>query len=186
MIRVTGFLLGVCLTVALFLSVLGPDERLRSGRVVESTTAGPPPEHPGAFTTDAEQWNANLVSAANRPEVEEPPDTEPEAVGNESAQLAAGLEARRTPLPVEHSMAVSAEAVAEDVMEDMRYLFWSPFRSEWAAQGFAGQLSLATDVPVEVVNEGPGKYRVGFSYQDETQRQALVSRIETITGLELE
>jgi hypothetical protein len=66
------------------------------------------------------------------------------------------------------------------------YLFWSPFRSEWAAQGFAGRLSLATQVPVEVINAAPGEYRAAFSYQDETERLARIERIETITGLKLE
>jgi hypothetical protein len=66
------------------------------------------------------------------------------------------------------------------------YLFWSPFRSEWAAQGFAGRLTSVTRIPVEVVNAGPGKYRVAFSYQDEPERLARIRRIETITGLKLE
>jgi hypothetical protein len=41
-------------------------------------------------------------------------------------------------------------------------------------------------VPVEVVDAGPGRYRVGFSYRDEAQRRVWISRIETITGLQLE
>ena len=67
-----------------------------------------------------------------------------------------------------------------------RYQVWSPFRSEWAANGFARRLGLATDVPMEVVNESPGNYQVVFSYSDDGERQALVERIETVTGLELE
>jgi hypothetical protein len=66
------------------------------------------------------------------------------------------------------------------------HLFWSPFRSEWSAQGFAMRLSSATRVPVEVVAAGTGRYRVAFSYQDETERLAHIERIETITGLQLE
>lgn len=66
------------------------------------------------------------------------------------------------------------------------FQFWSPFRSAWAAQGFAERLTSATQVPVEVFNTGPGKYRVAFSYQDETDRLARIERIETITGLKLE
>jgi hypothetical protein len=66
------------------------------------------------------------------------------------------------------------------------HLFWSPFRSEWSAQGFARRLSDATRVPVEVVAAGTGRYRVAFSYQDEAERLAHIERIETITGLKLE
>jgi len=78
------------------------------------------------------------------------------------------------------------EAIAGNITKTSRYRLWSPFRSEWAAQGFAQRLTLATDVPVEVVNEGPGNYQVVFNYQDELERQALVEHIETVTGLELE
>jgi len=66
------------------------------------------------------------------------------------------------------------------------YTFWSPFRSVWAAQGFARRLTAATQVPVEVVDGGPGNYRVAFSYHDEQQRRARMERITTITGLTLE
>jgi len=66
------------------------------------------------------------------------------------------------------------------------YTFWSPFRSVWAAQGFARRLTAATQMPVEVVDGGPGNYRVGFSYQDEQQRRTRMDRITTITGLTLE
>jgi hypothetical protein len=71
-------------------------------------------------------------------------------------------------------------------LESGTFLFWSPFRSEGAAEGFARRLSAATQVPVEVVAGGPDGYRVAFSYQDALQRQARIDRIETITGLQLE
>jgi len=67
-----------------------------------------------------------------------------------------------------------------------RYQVWSPFRSEWAAQGFARRLALATDVPMEVVNAASGSYQVVFNYRDDGERQTLVRHIETVTGLELE
>jgi hypothetical protein len=74
----------------------------------------------------------------------------------------------------------------DDATAVLRYQVWSPFRSEWAANGFARRLVLATEVPVEVVNESPGNYQVVFSYRDDEERQALVERIEAVTGLELE
>ena len=93
--------------------------------------------------------------------------------------------------PVEQAIDSAALPVADttdrnDATTMSRYLVWSPFRSEWAAQGFAQRLTLATEVPVEVVNTGPGNYQVVFSYRDDAERQALVERIETVTGLELE
>jgi hypothetical protein len=74
----------------------------------------------------------------------------------------------------------------DDAAAVLRYQVWSPFRSEWAANGFARRLVLATEVPVEVVNESPGNYQVVFSYRDDEERQARVERIEAVTGLELE
>lgn len=93
--------------------------------------------------------------------------------------------------PVEQAIDSAALPVADttdrnDATTVSRYLVWSPFRSEWAAQGFAQRLTLATEVPVEVVNAGPGNYQVVFSYRDDAERQAQVERIETVTGLELE
>ena len=66
------------------------------------------------------------------------------------------------------------------------HIFWSPFRSEWAARGFARRLTNATQIPIEIVEAGSSQYRVSFDYQDEVQRQEHVERIESITGLQLE
>jgi hypothetical protein len=87
---------------------------------------------------------------------------------------------------LQNSLETSDNFNRADSSDTGTYLFWSPFRSTWAAQGFAGRLTLSTQVPVDVDNTAPGKYRVAFSYQDETDRLARIDRIETITGLKLE
>lgn len=66
------------------------------------------------------------------------------------------------------------------------YAFWSPFRSEWAAIGFARRLTKATEIDIDVIEEGRGRYRAAFNYRDEGQRLEILERIESITGLELE
>jgi hypothetical protein len=66
------------------------------------------------------------------------------------------------------------------------HIFWSPFRSQWAAEGFARRLTNATQIPIEVVEAGSGQYRVAFDYRDEGQRLEHIERIESITGLKLE
>jgi hypothetical protein len=91
-----------------------------------------------------------------------------------------------TPQSWNQSMASYETAYRTEATEVSRYLVWSPFRSEWAAKGFARRLTLATEVPVEVINEGPENYQVVFSYRDDSERQALVTQIENVTGLELE
>lgn len=66
------------------------------------------------------------------------------------------------------------------------HLFWSPFRSKWAAEGFARRLTNSTQIPIEVISAGKGNFRVAFNYRDESERSAHIERIETITGLQLE
>ena len=66
------------------------------------------------------------------------------------------------------------------------HIFWRPFRSEWAARGFAGRMSSATQITIEAVEVGSGSYRAAFDYQDENQRLERIERIESITGLQLE
>jgi len=91
-----------------------------------------------------------------------------------------------TPQSWNQSMASYETAYRTEATEVSRYLVWSPFRSEWAAKGFARRLTLATEVPMEVINEGPENFQVVFGYRDEDERQALVTQIENVTGLELE
>jgi len=91
-----------------------------------------------------------------------------------------------TPQSWNQSMASYETAYRDEAMAVSRYLVWSPFRSEWAAKGFARRLTLATEVAVEVINEGPENYQVVFNYRDDAERQALVAQIENVTGLELE
>jgi Na+-transporting methylmalonyl-CoA/oxaloacetate decarboxylase gamma subunit len=91
-----------------------------------------------------------------------------------------------TPQSWNQSMASYETTYRNEATEVSRYLVWSPFRSEWAAKGFARRLTLATEVPMEVINEGPENFQVVFGYRDEDERQALVTQIENVTGLELE
>ena len=111
------------------------------------------------------------------------PVDSPELPVTDTASLA---EEDQDPQSWNQSMAAHETDDRNDAMGASRYRVWSPFRSEWAAQGFARRLAVATDVPVEVVNEGPGNYQVVFSYRDDGERQAMVQRIEAVTGLELE
>lgn len=133
----------------------------------DSETSEPDPEQHLDVQAESDQAVAPEFGFAT-PEAQ-PPD------GFEDS----GLEER-------HLEAQAGDAYRHDSGAAGIHLFWSPFRSEWSAQGFARRLSSATQVPVEVVDAGPGHYRVGFSYQDETDRLAHIERIETITGLQLE
>ncbi|MEN8762823.1 MAG: hypothetical protein ABF290_10345, partial [Thiogranum sp.] len=139
-----------------------------------------------AEVSTASAMQADIDQAANTPSTMISADHEPRTADGEAQ---AGVE--QAGLDQEHRPVVQAEAEADepdlpDSGDGGTYLFWSPFRSEWAARGFAGRLTLATQVPVEVINAGPAEYRAAFSYRDETERLARIERIETITGLKLE
>ena len=128
----------------------------------------------------------------------ETPETEPQRSGVERSRIGAlagaseilpAGPAPETALPPDQLPELPAEQTQED--DEGRndtglYLFWSPFRSTWAAEGFAGRLTVSTQVPVDVVTTAPGEHRVAFSYRDETERLARIQRIESVTGLKLE
>lgn len=192
MIRITGFLLGVLLTVTVFLLVLDTRAPRQPVTQVQATGTGTPPRSEGFSVADGAQGDAAVVSATGVPAIEVPPAGDPGSAepetgidpepGDRSQSSGLDLDPRSWNQP-----RAAFDAVArEPSREVIRYQFWSPFKSRWAAQGFAGRLTSTTGVPVEVVVAGPGRYRVAFNYQDETQRLARVNRIETITGLDLE
>ncbi|HSM29059.1 MAG TPA: hypothetical protein VK854_00030, partial [Woeseiaceae bacterium] len=65
------------------------------------------------------------------------------------------------------------------------YAFWSPFRSEVAANGFVDQLQRVTGLDYRVVKVKPGVYEVAFAYEDDQDITANLSQISAATGLQL-
>jgi len=59
-----------------------------------------------------------------------------------------------------------------------RQVFWRPFHIESSARGFAGHVHHVTDLHIEVMEQGPGKYVVAFSYEDEEERLRNINLIE--------
>jgi hypothetical protein len=184
MMRTIGFLSGVCLTVAAFLLVVHPRESLPPETVAESPAPTPSEERSMVVAAVAE--HVDNVPPASESARAVPA---PQAVGTAESETPDGGNAS-APEPAQPPDVQAAAQVTAPEREDSgmpgSFLFWSPFRSVWAAEGFARRLTSATQVPVEVVDAGPGKYRVAFSYQDDAERLARINRIETITGLKLE
>jgi len=179
MMRSAGILLGSLLMLGFFLLVFSSGEYSlpvasdAGGDAPSQTVAGEPAtpgEVPDGYGEDVAEVPAAVAADTGdepRPEVDDSglvldPQSWNQAVG-----------------PGERTPGIDAE-------DPSRYLVWTPFRSHWAAEGFARRLTLATDVPVEVVNETPGHYQVVFRYRDEGERQTMVEQIEAVTGLELE
>lgn len=177
MTRVIGMLVGILLMLWIFLLVLGPGNSPTLVKSVVSSESDPPP-----VITEP----AAAVPAENAIDSPELPVTDTGGpVAEEQQEVAAGGLVPE-PRSWNRSMAPRQADAGNEALAESRYRVWSPFRSEWAANGFARRLSTATDVPVEVLSESPGIYQVVFSYRDDAERQAMIERIETVTGLELE
>ena len=79
----------------------------------------------------------------------------------------------------------AGEAEAEPRVERQWYAFWSPFRSQIAADGFVSRLQRTTGLDYRVIKLKPGVYEVAFAYSDDTDIQNKLSQISTATGLDL-
>ena len=179
MTRAIGILVGTLLMLGVFLLALSAGQSPTLLREVVNSEA------------DTNPANTELVPAKEAP-VENSVDSPELAVTDTAALVAESQPGAKDngfvldPQLWNQSMGEHESTIHDDAAAVSRYRVWSPFRSEWAANGFARRLVLATEVPVEVVNESPGNYQVVFSYRDDGERQAMVERIESITGLELE
>jgi len=194
MMRAIGFLLGSLLVLALFLLALdaGISPTLVKEVVSNETDLAEVSEVP------AGSKGPTGPDAASEPAATEPVPVEDD-VDSALLPVAATASPEEEDRPEingsglaldpqlwNQSMAAYETTDRNDATAASRYLVWSPFRSKWAAEGFAQRLTVATEVPVEVVDAGPGNYQVVFSYRDDGERQAMVEQIETVTGLELE
>ncbi len=179
MTRAIGMLVGTLLMLGLFLLVLSAADAPTLPREVVNSGAATSP-------VDAVIAHAREVPVEQSVDSPAPGVTDIAGLALENQPVSANKELLLDPQRWNQSMQQHETSSHDDAAALSRYRVWSPFRSEWAANGFARRLLLATDVPVEVVNESPGNYQVVFSYRDDGERQALVERIETVTGLELE
>jgi hypothetical protein len=189
MVRTAGFIFGVSLVVGAFLLFLRPNDSSQPATSTSPNAAQAPADTPKAVASLTERLDVGRAPAEHPLRPDGPPKPAwTNETGDDGEAPDNNTEARR-PIEADPDREVRADPdpPAEVVTAEARsYLFWSPFRSAWAAAGFAGRLSAATDVPVEVVESVPGTYRVGFRYHDEAERRARVDLIEAITGLELE
>jgi hypothetical protein len=182
--RAIGFLAGVCVTVAAFLLVVHTVEHQPADPVAENPSASAQDERSRRITAGA--GPVDIGPAANGAADAVPA---PKGAGTADPEIQQSGNAFTSEPAPQRDVQATAPADAtnrEASSEAGSFLFWSPFRSAWAAEGFARRLTSATQVPVEMVDAGRGEYRVAFRYRDDTERLARISRIETITGLELE
>ena len=88
---------------------------------------------------------------------------------------------------VEQIFAPTPESAPEPVpvIDENWYAFWSPFRSELAANGFVAKLQESTGIDYRVVKIKTGLYEVAFAYSDDKDIQDKLARISAATGLDM-
>ena len=172
MIRLLGILTGSAIAVAILIVTLGIPE-------LEPQEA----EYPDVLST---------TKAAERvPQDEEqaaPPESLP--TGSRPPRVA-DIEIIVTPddpadqLREEVAEPEPVAAASPESFEPHWYAFWSPFRSELAANGFVSQLQKTTGLDYRVVRLKAGVYEVAFAYSDDSDIQDKLTQISSATGLDL-
>ena len=142
------------------------------------------------FTTESSVAEPTVITLPMRSETPapEPPIAEPPAEVPATAAVESPAE------PVTEPDAPTDEPLEDPVYEApppapaaslQWYAFWSPFRSEVAANGFVDQLQRVTGLDYRVVKVKPGVYEVAFAYEDDQDITASLSQISAATGLQL-
>ena len=175
MLKLIGILIGSALAVAFLILALG---------VPDFAAPEPEPEQQVAAEMVAEQIASSgsvtelvLASSVTDPELVEP-DPEP-------------IEAQEALTDIDPDP--ETEALIEQIfnpgpddnIEDNWYAFWSPFRSEIAANGFVAKLQETTGIDYRVVKVKTGVYEVAFAYVDDADIQDKLARISNATGLNM-
>lgn len=175
MLRLIGILTGSAIAIAFLIIALG---------VPEFSRPAPEQEVVAAIPVDAEPEPA--PGSVPEPEPEPAPEPEPQPAPEPI------LEPAPEPL-VEVEPAPDTDAMIEDIfnpapqpiVEENWYAFWSPFRSEIAANGFVSKLQEATGIDYRVVKVKTGVYEVAFAYTDDADIQNKLARISSATGLNM-
>ena len=191
MIRLMGILTGSAIAVGFLIVTIGlpqfsaaPAEPLpRFEPVVEATPAPQPVvtalAESQAVTNDVDTLADELPTAPADEPPTAPDEEPPTAPDDELPAMAADV--------VAETQAALPPPVPEPPRTDEArwYSFWSPFRSEIAADGFVAELQRTTGLDYRVVRLKPGVYEVAFAYSDENDIQDKLTRISSATGLDL-
>lgn len=168
-LRFAGILTGSALAIALILATMGTPRIAIPAKEKDELPALEPADDP-----------AFVASAAVT-----------DSADNDAAPLVLQPTPQRT-LPEPPAVAAAAPDVALPPANNAAqaepsswYAFWSPFRSEIAADGFVARLQQTTGLDYRVVKLEPGIYEVAFAYSDDTDRAEKLRRISAATGLDL-
>ncbi len=170
MIRLIGILMGSAAAVGLLIVILGIPEF--SAPEAESGENGRPAIEP------------DVVAAPVQPPAEPEPSAD-ETVPNEPLAVEAPAPELTDELTDEQLVEQIFTPRPEPVLDEHWYAFWSPFRSEIAANGFVARLQQTTGMDYRVVKLKPGVYEVAFAYTDDDDIEQKLARISAATGLDM-
>jgi hypothetical protein len=166
MVRIIGILCGSAIAVAFLIIALGVPEVLPEALPIDSVDA-------------AAEVVAAIEPASNPeplPVIEPEPVPQPDSYPDMEAEPSPAPELEINPVP---------EPFAEAPLAEHWYAFWSPFRSELAANGFVSQLQKTTGMDYRVVRLKPGVYEVAFAYESASDIDGKLAAISAATGLEM-
>jgi hypothetical protein len=182
MLRLIGILIGSALAIGFLLLTLGTPQLSSSGSVTDQQSSGSDTEPlrnlqvtESIETSVGKFPNTDPVTDPEPDSLETDPELDPELGEALVEQLFAPEASREVVLPTE----------PEVVAAERWYAFWSPFRSELAANGFVSKLQESTGIDYRVVKVKTGVYEVAFAYIDDADIETKLERISSATGLEL-
>jgi len=171
MLKLIGILTGSAIAVAFLIIALGVPE-----------FSSQAPEQEMVSEISIEPLAERVFEPEPEPESEPEPEPEPEPILTPDPEPVAEVDT-----------AADTEALIEEifnpgpdpVVEENWYAFWSPFRSEIAANGFVSKLQETTGIDYRVVKVKTGVYEVAFAYIDDADIQNKLARISNATGLNM-
>jgi hypothetical protein len=183
MIRLLGILVGAAVAVAVLILLVGlPEFPDRSGQdapptVTEESGQDAPP-------TVTEESGQDAPPTVTEESGQDAPPTVTEESGQDAPPTVTEESAQNAPptVPVESAQEAPPTTTPDP---DHWYAFWSPFRSELAANGFVTQLQRTTGLDYRVVKLKPGIYEVAFAYSDDADIETKLAQISAATGLDI-
>ena len=166
MIRIAGILSGAMVAIAVLILVLGLPTRPAT-EIPTTTTPAVAPSTPDAGNTVPKTRPAQ-ATAATLPAVPTEAVTEPASA-----------------VVVPDPQATEPPAQAPAPSETHWYVFWSPFHTEIAANGFVAELQRTTGLDYRVVRIKPGVFEVAFSYSDDADAADKLAQIADASGLDV-
>jgi hypothetical protein len=172
MVRIVGILCGSALAISSLIIALGVPEFLPEPEASPDATAAPNEIE----TTPAPEPEATAVVETSIVD-----STEPEIALAAEVVLASTVEAEALPEQLPEPL----PAAPTEQSTEHWYAFWSPFRSELAANGFVSQLQRNTGMDYRVVQLKPGVYEVAFAYEADADIATHLAAISAATGLDM-